>query len=357
VLALAFFISFDVFIRLICYILFFFGHIMEFKIPRIIKRTVWYMDIYDKSGQEAGGYIVPADVSFTSSVLARSIQSLQARYPFLRVGSVGTSVMGRPLFLLEIGDGPNAVFYNAAHHANEWITSLLLMRFLESYARKCAFGGKIFDIDARSLYSKTTLSLMPMVNPDGVDLVTGGLTEGIYYEQAALLAQQYPDIPFPDGWKANLRGVDLNLQYPAGWENARAIKFSQGNTSPGPRDYVGPAPLSEPESRAVYELTRSKNFTLTLSLHTQGKTIYWKYLDYEVKNAYDIAQKFALVSGYEIEETPITSGYAGYKDWFISAYGRPGCTIEAGEGVSPLPLSQFQQIYADCVGILTLGMF
>jgi g-D-glutamyl-meso-diaminopimelate peptidase len=300
--------------------------------------------------------IVPTDFSFTSAVLSWCITRLKARYPFLRVGIAGTSVMGRPIYYIKIGNGSNEVFYNASHHANEWITSLLLMRFLESYARNCAFGGEMFDIDAQSLYNKTTLTVIPMVNPDGVDLVTGALSEGEYYARAAEMARRYPDIPFPSGWKANIRGVDLNLQYPAGWENARATKSALGVTAPGPRDFVGPSPLSEPESLALYDITRTHDFALTLSLHTQGKTIYWKYLDYEIKNACEIAKKFALVSGYDMEETPIESGYAGYKDWFISTYCRPGFTIEAGEGVSPLPLSQLQGIYSDCLGIMTLGL-
>ena len=314
------------------------------------------MGKFDAFSQNSIDDIVPIDICFTSDVLAWCITRLQARYPFLHVGKAGTSVMGRPIYLLKIGNGPNEVFYNAAHHANEWITSLLLMRFLESYARNCAFGGKMFDIDAQSLYSKTTLSLIPMVNPDGVDLVTGALPEDDYVERAVEMARLYSDIPFPSGWKANIRGVDLNLQYPAGWENARATKYAQGVTKPGPRDFVGRMPLSEPESFALYETTRTHDFTLTLSFHTQGKTIYWKYLDYEIKNAYKMAQKFALVSGYEAEETPISSGYAGYKDWFISSFYRPGFTIEAGEGVSPLPLSQFPTIYADCLGMMTYGL-
>ena len=57
-----------------------------------------------------------------------------------------------------------------------------------------------------------------------------------------------------------------------------------------------------------------------------------------------------------MEETPYASGHAGYKDWFIQDFNRPGYTIEAGLGENPLPLSQFDTIYRENLGILTLGM-
>ena len=195
-----------------------------------------------------------------------------------------------------------------------------------------------------------------MVNPDGVDLVTGILSSGGYYNRARQIANAYPQVPLPNGWKSNISGIDLNLQYPANWEEAKRIKYEQGFTSPAPRDFVGTAPLVAPESFAVYNFTRAHNFLLTLSYHSQGEIIYWKYLDYEPARSREIADYFGEVSGYAVEETPYASGFAGYKDWFIETYDRPGYTIEVGVGQSPLPVSQFPKIYSDNLGILVGGM-
>ncbi len=300
--------------------------------------------------------LVPTGVPYTSVLNEYILEGLTVRYPFLTVDSVGRSVMGKKLLRLKLGAGEKQVFYNASFHANESITTPILLKFAEDYAQAYVMGRALFGTDVRRLYEEYELNLVPMVNPDGVDLVNGLLTEGSYYEQAREIAANYPQIPFPSGWKANIDGVDLNLQFPAGWENARETKFAQGYTSPAPRDYVGEAPLTAPESRAVAELTTRNNFRLILAYHTQGEVIYWKYLDYEPENSGQIADYFASVSGYAVEETPIASGYAGYKDWFIMNYDRPGYTIEAGLGENPLPMSQFAQIYEDNKGILLGGM-
>ena len=98
--------------------------------------------------------------------------------------------------------------------------------------------------------------------------------------------------------------------------------------------------------------TDRQNFRLILAYHTQGEIIFWKYLDYEPENSRQIARRFSEVSGYAVEETPYASGFAGYKDWFIQYFRKPGFTIEVGQGENPLPIEQFPEIYRDNLGIL-----
>ena len=289
----------------------------------------------------------------TSELCNATIEKLAATYPFLRTELLTTTAFGRPIRTLVMGEGERKVIFSAAHHANEWITTPVLLKFAEELAEAIQKDGTLYGVKAANIAKAATIYLVPMVDPDGVDLVTGAIETGsLEYEQARSLGDNYPDIPFPDGWKANLLGVDLNLQDPAGWLQAREIKFTQGFTRPGPRDYVGRAPLSQRESIALAEYTEEIDPDLVLAYHTQGEVIYWQFQDYEVPGARALAEEFARLSGYALEDTPYESSFAGYKDWFIRKFRRPGFTIEVGSGENPLPLSQFEKIYKDNLGIL-----
>lgn len=297
--------------------------------------------------------IVQTDVPMTAQRCIDTILEITRTYPFCRSEELTTTAFGRPIRTLVIGNGPRKVIYSAAHHANEWITTPVLLKFAEELAEAIQNGGDIFGTNARELAEKATIYMVPMVDPDGVDLVTGAIEPGtLPYESARALADRYPSIPFPDGWKANLLGVDLNLNYPAGWLQAREIKFTQGYTRPGPRDFVGRAPLDQRETRALAEYTRFLDPELVLAYHSQGQVIYWQFGDEEVPGARALGERFATLSGYELADTPYESSFAGYKDWFIQEFRRPGYTIEVGMGDNPLPLSQFDKIYRDNLGIL-----
>ena len=300
--------------------------------------------------------IVRTDIPITSESCEQMILAIVEKYPFCRTEIISTTAFQRSLRTLVIGNGPRKVIYSASHHANEWITSLVLLKFAEELAQAIAENGMIFDVEAQKIADAATIYMVPMVDPDGVDLVTGAIPPGsIPYESARNLAEFYPNIPFPNGWKANLLGVDLNLQYPAGWLQAREIKFSQGFTRPGPRDYVGRSPLNQLESRALAGYTEFIDPALVLAYHAQGEVIYWQFNDYIIPGAKELGEAFARVSGYTLEDTPFESSFAGYKDWFIQNFRRPGYTIEVGQGESPLPLSQFDKIYTDNLGILVIA--
>ena len=300
--------------------------------------------------------IVNTTVPITSESCDRMIRELVSAYPFCRTELLGSTAFQRPLRTLVIGNGPRKVIYTAAHHANEWITALVLLKFAEDLAEAIETGSSIYGIPASDIAQAATIYMVPMVDPDGVDLVVGAIQPGsAAYEDARRIADAFPFIPFPNGWKANLAGVDLNLQYPAGWLQAREIKFMQGFSRPAPRDYVGRAPLDQPESRALADYTIAMDPALVLAYHTQGQEIYWQFKDIEVPGARELGEKFAAASGYQLAETPYASSFAGYKDWFIQNFRRPGYTIEAGLGDNPLPLSQFDEIYRDNIGILTLA--
>jgi g-D-glutamyl-meso-diaminopimelate peptidase len=74
--------------------------------------------------------------------------------------------------------------------------------------------------------------------------------------------------------------------------------------------------------------------------------IFWQFENYAPPNSEPIANAFARMSGYTAEAGVAEALYAGYKDWFLQDFRRPGFTIEAGSGVNPLPVEQLPDMYS-----------
>ncbi|WP_040208019.1 M14 family metallopeptidase [Neobacillus jeddahensis] len=267
--------------------------------------------------------------------LEKLIQSFKKVYPFIRVTTIGTSVEGKPIQEIRIGKGAKKIHINASFHANEWITTMVLMSIVNNYLLSLTNGTVMNGQKVNQWYEDIELSIVPMVNPDGVDLVVDG--------PPAKLQRKLIEIN--DGcddfihWKANISGVDLNNQFPANWDICRKNKLPK---APAPRDFPGEAPLTEPEAIAMAKLAENNRFDLIIALHTQGEEFYWGYEGYEPEEAEALAKEIEYFSGYQAIR--YVKSHAGYKDWFIQEFKRPGFTIELGKGINPLPLSQFPEI-------------
>ena len=170
---------------------------------------------------------------FTSQRQAEHLRRLRREFPFVYIHELTRTAYGRPIHALQIGSGDRKVLLTAGHHANETITSEVLWRFLFTYCKALRAERTVCGADALSLYHEAMVYLVPLVNPDGADLAAGAIAPGsAEYCAAAQIAAGFPDVPFPSGWKANLSGVDLNLNYPARWEEARSIKAAKGFGQP-----------------------------------------------------------------------------------------------------------------------------
>lgn len=246
------------------------------------------------------------------------VNRIAETYPFVEVHTVGKSVRGRDLIAVKLGIGEREVFWNGTHHGMEWLTAKLLTRFAADYAAAYRSGRRIRGHDIRQVYERYTIWLLPMVNPDGVEIAK------------------------TKRWQSNARGVDLNHNYNAGFWRAKEMEAAYGADRPGPTRYGGSYPESEPESRAVADLTRAHTFLYVIALHSQGEVIYW---DYRGRGNREMAERLAEMTGYQVDMPEGIGIYGGYKDWFIKEFNRPGFTVEVGKGQNPLPLEDFEKIY------------
>lgn len=112
--------------------------------------------------------IVPTNLYYNSNILRRNLTLLLRQYPFINVQTVGTSVLNKNIYVIKLGNGTKNVFYSASIHANEWITSTLLMKFVEDYCIAYVNNTNLYSYSIRELFNSCSIYIMPMVNPDGV---------------------------------------------------------------------------------------------------------------------------------------------------------------------------------------------
>jgi g-D-glutamyl-meso-diaminopimelate peptidase len=144
-------------------------------------------------------------------------------------------------------------------------------------------------------------------------------------------------------WKANANAVDLNRNFDALWSSVNT-----GMPRPSHKNYKGTAAESEPETRAMVELTESiPNIQAVLCIHSQGEVLYWDCGQTGAlrEDTRDFAEAIGFENGYRVIYEQHND--ASYSDWCALNRGLIAVTVETGVDACPLPISQFPQIWND----------
>ncbi|ENH98081.1 mannosyl-glycoprotein endo-beta-N-acetylglucosaminidase [Gracilibacillus halophilus YIM-C55.5] len=283
--------------------------------------------------------IVNGNVANYSYKQMRSdIQKLEQSYgDLIETRIIGNSVDDRNLYAVKLGNGDQEIFFNAAHHAREHMTTNVLMEMIDEYAQAYNLNDRYNGYDVRDILNEVSIWFVPMVNPDGVMLVQEGASSADDPSEVISINNGSRDF---DRWKANVRGVDLNRQYPYLW---KTVANNPGY--PNYMNYKGRAPLTEPETKAIYDFTNNHNFLAAIAYHSSGELIYTRYgFDSHSRN---VAEGVERITGYQPIDLQSSTSGAGYTDWFVKEKNLPGITPEISPyvGERPVPLSNWNSIW------------
>lgn len=285
--------------------------------------------------------------------LLGATRNLKKEYDFFQSITIGKTVLGRSIVAYMLGRGRADTIYVGTVHALEYITSMLLVKFAGELCENWRAREPLYDLDIASYLSEHMLYIIPMLNPDGVEIHLRGA------DTAGPLRAGVKSIAKSDfgSWQANAHGVDLNHNFNAGFGALREEEIRNGITGPSAGRYGGPRAESEPETRALCNLCRRLLFGKAFAFHSQGEQIFWHYGTNTPRNSYEMARMLAAASGYSVDEPEGMAANGGFKDWFISVFSRPGFTVEVGRGVNPLPVESLAPIYGRIARMMTLGLF
>lgn len=280
------------------------------------------------------------------------IKEFTAKYPFAELSTCGKSHLKRELYSLSLGRGTNYVLYVGGVHGQEWLTSVLLLKFYENLCEKYAAGKELAGIPVSEMLSDRRLIIIPEINPDGIEIALKGASAADEYQDICETASKGDY----SSWNANARGVDINHNFNALWDILHDMEMREGINSPAPRRYGGAHAESEDETKALIRLCKELPIRHALAFHSQGEKIYWDYGEAVPPKAYLMAKIFAAITNYKLVKNEGLALHGGFKDWFISEFSRPAFTVEVGKGINPLPITELDNIYKKLEELLCVGI-
>lgn len=283
--------------------------------------------------------IVKANKPYSFELMERDMKKIQKKYKrTVEVKSIGTTHFGSTIWAIKLGKGKKNIVFVGTHHGREWLTSALLMKMLESYADAYQAKGKL-GFKYTDILDDVSIWFVPMLNPDGVAIQQNNLQIFPAEYHKCLLLMNGGVNNF-GGWKANGVGIDLNRQYPAGWD-----ALDPEPAAPSNKFYKGKKPLEALEVIALTKFIKEINPSIAVAYHTAGREIFWNYKNGKyLKRDQGIAKKVSKLTRYKLGKPAKEAMGGGFTDWFITSYHRPAMTIEISYlvGETNPPLSVFK---------------
>lgn len=274
----------------------------------LIKHITYFKKHFDGTALHWGTDFYGTDT------LPAHMQNYQAIRNLFNTQIIGYSVLQQPIIAYQLGN-PTAtrrILVTAGMHAREWIGSLVLQTWCQQIT---------------NVPTDVCVTAVICCNPDGVKLATGKPLSLSRHRRKLLIHANRGSDDFRL-WKANIRAVDLNVNFDAGWGHGR-----NNLTMIAPANYIGPEPHSEPENRALLHLIRHFRPTTSLALHTKGNVIYYSRLEDQT-----IAEHLANQVGFQAELS--TASYGGLTDYLALRCGVPSFTIELGDDSLKHPIGE-----------------
>ena len=307
------------------------------------EQTAAYKQALEYTGY-SDKYYVPRNfvnpyVTYTYEQMCIDIDYLANTYPDLvSVFSIGTSAEGRDIMAFTLGKGSKRVVMCASMHAREYISTNFIMYMADSYALGYVNNETRDGYSIRQSLDNVTLVIIPMVNPDGINLAQHGYESTKNSEYLSGLKTNSFGYR---GWKANSNGVDLNNNFDILWYSKGKPSFS---------GYSGPYAASEPETQAMQNFINDADYEIFASFHTQGQVLYWmdSICDQTLKQKFKPhIDRICREIGFT-EMPPDTSvGYSGYMTDYVRYFRKKmAMTIELCPYVGdyPYPETEFDKI-------------
>ncbi len=278
--------------------------------------------------------------------LLNELKTLANQHEAVKLTNIGSTILGKEIPLVTLGDdnAKKSALYVSTHHASENVTTSVLLAFIKDYLKAYSGFNQISGINIRYLFKMRKIYIVPMLNPDGVDYRLHGISDDNPIKDRVIAYNEGESF---SKWNANARGVDLNHNYNASFDEYKIYERANGITA-GRTKYSGEYPESEPETQALTSLIRIKSNELKgiITLHTQGEEIYCKSNGKSVPNTDIISRHVSRMCAYPICDTEGSASYGGLTDWAIKELNLPSYTIECGMGENPLDIKQASSIYA-----------